>query len=67
MMRVHELLAGRTLIRETELADNPGPGSSTPLATMAASGITPVDQEFALSRLKPLRRLRHLDQGAIKD
>jgi hypothetical protein len=35
-MRVHELLAGRTLIREIELGDDPGLGTSAPLATIAA-------------------------------
>jgi len=73
-MSIHELLAGHHL-RETEYDD---PGTSTPLATIAAPGATaaggvtgfagaePV-AEFALTRLKPLRRLKHLDRGAIKD
>jgi hypothetical protein len=64
-MRLHELLAGHPLL-ETEL-DDPGPGTSTPLATIAAPGVEPVAPEIALTSLKPLRRLKHLERGAIKD
>ena len=51
--------------------DDPGPNTSTPLATIAAPGATaaggvtglagaePVAPEFALTRLKPLRWLKH--------
>jgi hypothetical protein len=63
-MRIHELLAGHPLHEETE-TDGPGLGSTTPLATMAVPGLTPVDQELALSRLKPLRHLRRLERGAL--
>ena len=62
-MRLHELLDDH-ILHETEL-DDPGLGSITPLATMAAPGVAPVDQEFALSRLKPLRHLRRLKRGAL--
>jgi hypothetical protein len=62
-MRIHELLAGHPL-RETD-QDDPGTGTSTPLATMSAPGTVPVDQEFTLSRLKPLRHLRRLKRGAL--
>jgi hypothetical protein len=68
-MRIHELLGGRPL-RETEY-DDLGTGTSTPLATIAAPGAAPgaasVDPEIALTSLKPLRRLRHLKRGAIKN
>jgi hypothetical protein len=76
-MRLHELLAGHSLLEidlgQTEQDDNPGLGSSTPLATMAApgaaatggvtgfAGAVPVGQEFKLNRLKPLRRLKRLN------
>jgi hypothetical protein len=67
-MRLQELLVGYP-IRETDLGqtnpDDPGLGSSTPLATMAAPGISPVDQEFTLPGLKPLRRLRPLRRSAL--
>jgi hypothetical protein len=62
-MRIYELFAGHPLLEIN--SDDAGLGSSTPLAAMAAPGITSVDQEFALSRLKPLRRLRHLKRGAL--
>ena len=76
-MGILELLAGHPLHEETEQDDNPGLGSSTPLATMAApgaaatggvtssAGAAPVDQEFALFRLKPLRRLRPFKRGGL--
>jgi hypothetical protein len=64
VMRIHELLAGHALL-ETE-ADDPGLGSSTPLATMAAPGAAAVNQgEFKLAGLKPLRRLKSLKRGGL--
>jgi hypothetical protein len=73
-MRIHELLAGHPLLETDQ--DNPGPGTSTPLATIAApgaatggvagvAGAEPVDQEFPLTGFKPLRRLKHLKQGGL--
>jgi hypothetical protein len=62
-MRIYELLAGHSLL-EAE-ADDPDLATSTPLATIAAPATAPVDQDFALSRLKPLRRLRPLKRGAL--
>jgi hypothetical protein len=65
-MRILELLHGHVL-RETDPHDDPGLGSSTPLATIAAPGADPVvDPGVALARLKPLRRLKHLDRGSFK-
>jgi hypothetical protein len=73
-MRIHELLAGHPLL-EIDQDDNPGLGSNIPLATMASPGAraavshgvgaAPVDHEFVLSRLKPLRRLRSLRRGGL--
>jgi hypothetical protein len=62
-MRLRELLRGYP----SPQTDDPGRGPSrdpgTPLATVAA----PVDQELELTGLKPLRRLKRLDRGAVKD
>jgi hypothetical protein len=60
VMRIHELLDGHSL-RWTD----PGPGTSTPLATIAAPGAASVDQEFTLTGLKPLRRLKPLKRGGL--
>jgi hypothetical protein len=69
-MRIQEILAGHPLL-ETDPGqtdqDDPGLGTSTPLATIGAPGAAPVDQEFTLAGLKPLRRLKHLKRGAIED
>jgi hypothetical protein len=62
-MRIHELLAGHPIL-ETDL-DDPGTGTTTPLATIPAPGVAPVDRAFALSRLKPLRRLKHLKGSGL--
>ena len=70
-MLIQEILAGQPLMCEIAFGqtDNPGPGTSTPLVTIAAPGAVPpvVDQEFTPTGLKSLHRLKHLKRGAIKD
>jgi hypothetical protein len=74
LMRIHESFSDHSN-RETASGqtDDPGLGSSTPLATIAApgaagtgcAGTVPVDQKFKLPGLKPLRRLKHPKRGNV--
>jgi hypothetical protein len=65
LMRIHELLAGHPLLEIN--SDDPGLGTYTSLATIAAPGVAPVvDPEITLTGLKPLRRLKRLDHGTLQ-
>jgi hypothetical protein len=68
-MRILELLGGHILL-ETGPAgqtdpDDQQPGTSPPLAIIAAPGTAPIEPKITLIRLRPLHRLKHLDRGSL--